>query len=113
MEILYSIFALVWAILGIILFFKIWGMTNDMKLLTREVHEIKMLVAQEHPSCKQEQKTEEVTNHNFNVGDYVTHKRYGGKMKVVGVNDGRITCDRGGFSGLKSYDASELDIIKE
>ena len=28
MEILYSIFALVWAILGIILFFKIWGMTN-------------------------------------------------------------------------------------
>lgn len=113
MEILYSIFALVWAILGIILFFKIWGMTNDMELLTREVHEIKMLAAQEHPICKQEQKAEEVPNHHFNVGDYVTHKKYGSKMKVVGINESRITCDRGFFSGLKSYDASELDIIKE
>lgn len=113
MVLLYCFLALIWGILGIILFIKIWGMTDDVKLITREVHEIKMLAAQEHPSCKQEQKTKEVPNHHFNVGDYVTHKKYGSKMKVVGINESRITCDRGGFSGLKSYDASELDFFKE
>lgn len=43
------------------------------------------------------------------MGDYVTHKKYGGKMKVVGVRGNRINCDRGWFSGITAYDASELE----
>ena len=34
-------------------------------------------------------------------------------MKVVGVNNNRIICDRGWFSGITSYDASELEPYKE
>lgn len=47
------------------------------------------------------------------MGDYVTHKKNGKKMKVVGVKNNRITCDRGWFSGITSYDASELEPYKE
>ncbi len=47
------------------------------------------------------------------MGDYVTHKKYGGKMKVVGIRGNRINCDRGWFSGITTYDASELDLFKE
>jgi len=33
MEVLYLIFAIVWTVLCLILFFKIWGMTNDVRLI--------------------------------------------------------------------------------
>ena len=123
MEIFAYFLALIWSILCIILFFKIWGMTNNVEQLTREVHELKMAIAHEQPKCtqeqskkialeKQEQKEEEVVTHNFKMGDYVTHKKYGGKMKVVGVRKNRITCDRGWFSGITSYNASELEPYK-
>ena len=124
MEVFISLLAFVWSILCLVLFFKIWGMTNNVEQLTREVHELKLKIVQERYECtqeqskeiiseKKEQKKEELTNHNFKMGYYVTHKKYGGKMKVVGVKNNRITCDRGWFSGITSYDASELEPYKE
>ena len=128
MEVFAYLLALVWSILCLILFFKIWGMTNNVEQLTREVHELKMTIVQERQERpqtqpqkrvieKEEQKKkqtkEDVITHNFKMGDYVTHKKYGGKMKVVGVRGNRINCDRGWFSGITTYDASELDPFKE
>lgn len=123
MEVFAYLLALAWSILCIILFFKIWGMTNNVEQLTKEVHDLKMAIVQElydRPQAqpqkivleKEEQgkeQKEEVTIHNFKMGDYVTHKKYGGKMKVVGVRGNRINCDRGWFSDITAYDASELD----
>ena len=120
MEIFAYILTFIWSILCLILFFKIWGMTNNVEQLTKEVHELKIAIAherQDRPQTqpqkivleKEEQKKEEAIIHNFKMGDYVTHKKYGGKMKVVGVRGNRINCDRGWFSGITAYDASELE----
>lgn len=120
MEIFAYILSFIWSILCLILFFKIWGMTNNVEQLTKEVHELKIAIAherQDRPQTqpqkivleKEEQKKEEAITHNFKMGDYVTHKKYGGKMKVVGVRGNRINCDRGWFSGITAYDASELE----
>lgn len=120
MEIFAYILTFIWSILCLILFFKIWGMTNNVEQLTKEVHELKIAIAherQDRPQTqpqkivleKEEQKKEEAITHNFKMGDYVTHKKYGGKMKVVGVRGNRINCDRGWFSGITAYDASELE----
>ena len=121
MEVFAYLLALVWSILCLILFFKIWGMTNNVEQLTREVHELKMTIVQERQERPQtqsqkivlekeeqekEQTKKDVITHNFKMGDYVTHKKYGGKMKVVGVRGNRINCDRGWFSGITTYDAS-------
>ncbi len=38
---LFYILCIVWSILCLILFFKIWGMTNNVEQLTREVHELR------------------------------------------------------------------------
>lgn len=62
---------------------------------------------------EKEQTKKDVITHNFKMGDYVIHKKYGEKMKVVGVRGNRINCDRGWFSGITTYDASELDPFKE
>ena len=120
MEIFAYILTFIWSILCLILFFKIWGMTNNVEQLPKEVHELKIAIAherQDRPQTqpqkivleKEEQKKEEAITHNFKMGDYVTHKKYGGKMKVVGVRGNRINCDRGWFSGITAYDASELE----
>lgn len=120
MEIFAYILTFIWSILCLILFFKIWGMTNNVEQLTKDVHELKIAIAherQDRPQTqpqkivleKEEQKKEEAITHNFKMGDYVTHKKYGGKMKVVGVRGNRINCDKGWFSGITAYDASELE----
>lgn len=120
MEIFAYILTFIWSILCLILFFKIWGMANNVEQLTKDVHELKIAIAherQDRPQTqpqkivleKEEQKKEEAITHNFKMGDYVTHKKYGEKMKVVGVRGNRINCDRGWFSGITAYDASELE----
>lgn len=87
-----------------------WKIVQERHECTQE--QSKEFVSEEKEQ-KKEQKKEELTNHNFKMGDYVTHKKYGGKMKVVGIKNNRITCDRGWFSGITSYDASELEPYKE
>ena len=84
---------------------------GDILTLEDELYAEAVLV--EDGKIKAVGKKEELTNHNFKMGDYVTHKKNGKKMKVVGVKNNRITCDRGWFSGITSYDASELEPYKE
>ena len=55
MEVFAYLLALVWSILCLILFFKIWGMTNNVEQLTREVHELKMTIVQERQERPQTQ----------------------------------------------------------
>lgn len=55
MEIFAFLLVLVWSILCLILFFKIWGMTNNVEQLTREVHELKMTIVQERQERPQTQ----------------------------------------------------------
>ena len=43
-----SILGIVWSILSIILFFKIWGMTNDVKEINHNLFEIAKFIEESH-----------------------------------------------------------------
>lgn len=98
MELITSIILLVFAVLQIILFFKIWGMTNDVRtikdsLLTREIS------------------THQTTPKNsslLNVGDLVVNKE-GKQMRIKEIQDGKYACYTNGgthFEGL--YEESDI-----
>jgi uncharacterized protein YodC (DUF2158 family) len=80
MESLIAIISIVVGVLNIILFFKIWGMTNN-------VNEIRNLLV----DSKERKKNQ--TKSKFNVGDYVTVKSYNGVMEIVDIyDDGSYNC---------------------
>lgn len=70
MEVVILIFQIVWAILGIILFFKIWTMTN-------QVSQIRDIVLQEHYGID--------LLEGLRVGDTVVRKKNAKKYVVTGV----------------------------
>lgn len=98
MELITSIILLVFAVLQIILFFKIWGMTNDVRtikdsLLTREVS------------------THQTTPKNtslLNVGDLVVNKE-GKQMRIKEIQDGKYACyTNGGMHFEGFYEESAI-----
>lgn len=104
MEIFAYILALIWSILCLILFFKIWGMTDNVEQLAHEVHELKMALVQERPEAKVEVKKQnsvplvqspsDIPWNNLEIGDTIKLKSDGKLYKVVGFeNDGQIRCE--------------------
>ena len=102
MEVFAYLLALVWSILCLILclilFFKIWGMTNNVEQFTREVHELKMVLVQEQTKAKvvvskeQEeislvQSPSDLDSEDLKVGDIVELKSNGTHYKVIGIDD--------------------------
>lgn len=122
MEFFAYFFALIWSILCLILFFKIWGMTNNVEQLTKEVHELKISLAQEQPktkvvSSKQEgiplvQSPSDLDWEDFKIGDIVELKSNGTKYKIVGFEDnGYVQCEllkKGIFDKFVSVKRSAL-----
>lgn len=98
MELITSIILLVFAVLQIILFFKIWGMTNDVRtikdsLLTREIST--------HQTIPKNSSL-------LNVGDLVVNKE-GKQMRIKEIQDGKYACYTNGgmhFEGL--YEESAI-----
>ena len=106
MGVLYLIIALVWSVLCLILFFKLWGMTDDVRELKEyimtssspqttvleetnneetEKEEVVQTYDQVKKDLEAEQKEIEVTwNHKFNVGDVVTYK-YSKKKLIIAL----------------------------
>ncbi len=114
--------SIAWGVLCLVLFFKVWIMTNDVKRLTEDVRKLTAHFCQEDTQISTPAKTSDASTpqaqtmkpvivHDFKVGEKLTHKTHGGKLLVVGINDNRITCDRGWFYGIEIYDASELKRI--
>ncbi len=88
-----SILAIVWSILSIILFFKVWGMTNDVKELKQyflKSENQKMSSS----ATKMEVKNEVVDSvRNIKRGDVVINLRNGKEVTVDGTtSDGKIVC---------------------
>lgn len=69
--------------------------------------------AAEAQQTSEVKKEEDVVTHNFQIGDEVIHVKFGTKMKISGIRGNRITCDRGFFSGLATYNASDLKPASE
>ena len=86
MEIFIAVLALVWSILCLILFFKVWGMTNDVKELKNKI-------------CGVEKNTDEPkddivileaeSGDNPLIGKIVKYKRLGGTFdfKILAINE--------------------------
>lgn len=123
MEVLAYLLALVWSILCFILFFKIWGMTNNVEQLTREVHELKMVLVQEQTKAKvvvskeQEeislvQSPSDLDREDLKVGDIVELKSNGTHYKVIGIDDlGFVQCEpikKSIFDSFKAFKRGEI-----
>lgn len=93
----------VWSILCLILFFKIWGMTNNVKQLTQEVHELKKTFVQEKPKLEAASEKEgipliedpaDIPWEELNIGDIVELKSNGARFKVIGFERERfVQCE--------------------
>ena len=101
MELITSIILLVFAVLQIILFFKIWGMTNDVRaikdsLLTKEssIH-----------------KTLPKNSSLLNIGDLVVSKE-GKQMRIKEIQDGKYACyTNGGMHFEGFYEESDIKLF--
>lgn len=104
MEIFAYILALIWSILCLILFFKIWGMTNNVEQLTQEVHELKLNLEQGRIQVKTPQRQEGIPlvqspsdipwDDDLKIEDKVKLKSNGKLYKVVGFEDnGYVQCE--------------------
>ena len=127
MEVFAYLLALVWSILCLILFFKIWGMTNNVEQLTREVHELKMVLVQEQTKAKvvvskeQEeislvQSPSDLDREDLKVGDIVELKSNGTHYKVIGIDDlGFVQCEpikKSIFDSFKAFKRGEIKRCK-
>lgn len=101
MELITSIILIVFAILQIILFFKIWGMTND-------INAIKEKYLSEQPVKRETGMVE--SSAILSVGDYVVDKN-GKEMLIKEIQNGKYSCytNRGLFYE-GDFDKSEISL---
>lgn len=91
MEIFLSILALIWSVLCLILFFKIWGMTNDVKEIKGHLLHSQVLAQKVVPPEPKE--TVLSRERNINKGDVVINLRNGKEIIVDEINeDGSFVC---------------------
>lgn len=97
---LLSLVAVLFGILQIILFFKIWGMTNDI----REIKEKYLSSTDPKKSVSPAQPTE------FNVGELVVHIKTNKQMRIKEITeDGKYSCYTGGGASHEGdFTASEI-----
>lgn len=103
MEVFACLLALVWSILCLILFFKIWGMTNNIEQLTQEVHELKLNLEQGRIQVRTSQRQEgmpliqsssDIPWDDLMIGDEVKLKSNGKLYKVIGFEEnGLVQCE--------------------
>ena len=115
MEILLSIILLVFGILQVILFFKIWGMTNDIAEMnarfkaicpTEEEKKINALI--EKQNSTNETNTEAINNTKvLNVGDNVIYEPMNRKMIIKEITkEGLLVCISYKPNGKEEYEGT-------
>ncbi|MDD3040151.1 hypothetical protein [Bacteroides sp.] len=100
MQVFIGLIIIVFGILQIILFFKIWGMTNDI----REIKEKYLSSTDPKKSISPTQLPE------FNIGELVTEIKANKQMRIKEITkDGKYSCyTNGGVSHEGDFDASEI-----
>ena len=89
METLLAIIFIVFGVLQIILFFKIWGMTNNVRDIKemyeseREAHYRNLNRITPNP---ENQKGSDLSISKFSVGDLVVHIKTGKQMRIKNIN---------------------------
>lgn len=111
-----SVIALIWGILNIILFFKIWGMTDDVRKLTN-----KFCVTSDNEPKVSNSITGNTQNYedadydrrldNVKLGDKVMRKSDGKIMEVDSVEEKRLFCKGGNLEGYKWYPKNAVEYL--
>lgn len=113
MTTLIAIISIVAAVLQIILFFKLWGMTNDVRELRRMNEQILQKKQIRTKKDGELEKTQTATHAHSNIkiskGDYVIIKSTGQRLLVEDINGDRIFCNTGKFSGYKYFSIDEIE----
>ncbi len=98
MEVFACLLAFMWSILCLVLFFKIWGMTNNIEQLTQEVHELKLNLEQGRIRVRTSQIQEDISSgipcDDLIIGNEVKLKSNGKLYKVIGFEEnGLVQCE--------------------
>lgn len=108
-----SIIFIVFGILQIILFFKIWGMTNDVSKITR-ILESKAFNFQESHMNDSQEKVEQPTHqemelsNDINIGSRVIRLSDEKTMIVDSIENGKFFCKGSMIEGYKYYSREEI-----
>lgn len=115
-SVIFSIILLVFGILQIILFFKMWGMCNDVaemkerfKAICPTEYEKKSVELYEKQQKVFQHKTNPVVNNNsdFQVGDNVIYEPMNRKMIIKEItNDGKFVCISYKKDGSEEYEGT-------
>ena len=109
MDVLVSIIIVVFGIIQIVLFFKIWGMTNN-------IFEIKELIKkysiEEKVNPKQQKPT---TKTDIQIEDLVIELKSKRQLKVVDITeDGRFQCKTpGGIAPIGFFERDEIELVRK
>ena len=111
-----SIIALIWGILNIILFFKIWGMTDDVRKLTNKFCTTSDNEPKVSSSITENNQNSEDLDYdrrldNVKSGAKVIRKSDGKIMEVDSVEEKRIFCKGGSLEGYKWYPKSSVGYL--
>ena len=103
-----------WGILEIILFFKIWGMTNNVRKLTN--HFCKTAPIPETKPIPKAPNDYELENYDkrldsIKVGDKVRRMADGKILEVVSVGENALECRGGMLDGIHTYPKDALSFI--
>ena len=125
MEPIAVILLVVWGILNIILFFKIWGATNDIAEMRNMMHsyttpQIKDKIASSVPSTEEQEvkDTEDVVqpnmmkNLNLKAGDYVIRNIDNKEYKIEEIRPDGVLIYVGMFTGYQVLKPNEFTIKK-
>ena len=118
--IFFSLVMIIWGILEIILFFKIWGMTNNVrKLTTHFCTQAQVAKSQSVPETKYtptspndyelgkyDHRLDEVK-----VGDKVRRNSDGKVLEVIAVGEIVLECRGGMLDGIHSYPKDALSMV--
>ena len=110
MGIFVSIIIIVFGILQIILFFKLWGMTDDVRKLTKHFCESSKPMIQaegETPMKDYDKRLDSVKK-----GDYVIRIFDGKKMLVSNIVGDKLVCSASLLSGADTYRKDQVKFLE-
>lgn len=112
-----GIIMIVFGILQIVLFFKLWGMTDDIKAIKNKYLEFSSNSSDLEPSSNNSN-IPEITNKNteskLEVGALVINLKSGKQMRIKEINPitGKYNCfSSGGMFSEGNFDESEIKLL--
>ena len=108
MEIFLEVVIIVFGVLQIILFFKIWGMTNNVKKMTSNTEQILDVCIKIKSNTIDDIDNTSIDS-GFNIGDLVVDKD-DNQWRVVEINAPIIKC-KNSTKGVVEFDMKELRLF--